>query len=137
MEPNRFLSLSNLDGDSTASDDEIALTTVLVLHPNASGSVQNKAGSTEPGQGHIQSATGLHSADLNPVQGKAGAILAQRTAGHHSKVPSPVQSTANELLSHPHGAKLLVRQPGIIPKQKQISSRIFIKEKTTPKPVSK
>lgn len=37
VEPNRFLSLSNLDGDSSVGDEELAATTALVLHHAGSG----------------------------------------------------------------------------------------------------
>ena len=56
VEPNHFLSLSNLDGDSSAGADELSTTTALVLHHFGLGHALGDT-SQDSGQGTVSKQT--------------------------------------------------------------------------------
>ena len=67
VERNRFLSLSNLDGDSSIGDEELAATTALVLHHAGSGN-----GLSDTGQASGQVSARKHVAISSRPSGTKG-----------------------------------------------------------------
>lgn len=81
VESNHFRNLSNLDGDSIVCDDELSLTTALVLQSNESGHAQGTTSTYSKHSDHIQGTSGeQRQPGVGPKhkQGSSGVIIKER-----------------------------------------------------------